>query len=80
MNKKKLNVVIIGATGYIGSELTRILAIHPRVKIVAITSEKSKGGQLSEIFPIFKQYKIPRLSSSKDINWKKMTNIELYLK
>lgn len=72
MNKKKLNVVIIGATGYIGSELTRILAIHPRVKIVAITSEKSEGRQLSKIFPIFKQYEIPRLSSSKDINWKKI--------
>ncbi|MEA2030467.1 MAG: N-acetyl-gamma-glutamyl-phosphate reductase [candidate division Zixibacteria bacterium] len=51
MNKK--SIAIIGATGYTGSELVRILINHPGVEIAAITSESHAGKRFSDIHPFF---------------------------
>jgi len=44
-------VVICGGSGYTGIELIRILSGHSKVEISAITSEKSAGKKLAELFP-----------------------------
>jgi N-acetyl-gamma-glutamyl-phosphate reductase len=44
-------VAICGGSGYTGIELIRILSGHSKVEISAITSEKSAGKKLSELFP-----------------------------
>lgn len=44
---------VIGATGYAGLELTRILSSHPDVKIVGAVSRMAAGRKLSEIYPSF---------------------------
>ncbi len=44
---------IIGATGYTGSELVRLLIHHPEVEISIITSESRKGEKFSEVHPQF---------------------------
>ena len=46
-----LRVAIIGASGYTGAELARILCNHDKVTITAATSRQYAGQQLSEIFP-----------------------------
>ena len=46
-----INVGIIGASGYTGAELARILCNHPEVRITAATSRQNAGRPLSEIFP-----------------------------
>jgi N-acetyl-gamma-glutamyl-phosphate reductase len=46
-----INVGIIGASGYTGAELARILCNHPEVQITAVTSRQNAGRPLSEIFP-----------------------------
>lgn len=56
-NKMKLRVAICGASGYTGIELLRILALHPGVVITAVTSEKSAGKNVHELFPFLAQYK-----------------------
>lgn len=48
-----LRVFICGGSGYTGSELLRILALHDEVQITGVTSEKSAGMALSELFPAF---------------------------
>lgn len=48
-----LNIAIVGATGYTGLELARILLLHPQAKIVAITSERSAGEKFSKVFPAY---------------------------
>ncbi|MGH7829906.1 MAG: N-acetyl-gamma-glutamyl-phosphate reductase [Candidatus Binatia bacterium] len=48
-----LNVAIIGATGYTGLELARILSAHPEAKIRALTSESQAGKPYSRLFPAF---------------------------
>jgi N-acetyl-gamma-glutamyl-phosphate reductase len=52
----KLTVGICGASGYTGMELLRILALHPDVKVTAVTSEKSAGKGLREVFPFLSAY------------------------
>lgn len=49
--KTKTKVGIIGATGYTGGELLRLLAQHPGVQVTSITSEKSAGKKIQDIFP-----------------------------
>lgn len=42
---------IIGATGYTGVELVRLLARHPQVELVALTSQSYAGRSLGEVYP-----------------------------
>lgn len=49
MHKKK--IAIIGATGFTGSELIRILVGHPDVEIKLLTSESKSGQAISTIHP-----------------------------
>ncbi|MBP5199213.1 MAG: N-acetyl-gamma-glutamyl-phosphate reductase [Schwartzia sp.] len=46
-----MRVSIIGATGYAGAELLRLLLNHPEAEIVHITSESSAGKPISEVYP-----------------------------
>ncbi len=46
-----VNVAIIGASGYTGAELSRILCNHPETTITAVTSRQYEGQLLSEVFP-----------------------------
>jgi N-acetyl-gamma-glutamyl-phosphate reductase len=46
-----LNVAIVGASGYTGLELIRILYCHPEVVVTCLTSEQSAGRKISDIFP-----------------------------
>ncbi len=46
-----LRVGVVGASGYVGAELLRILAGHPDVVIAAVTSEHNAGKPIQEVFP-----------------------------
>ncbi len=48
-----LRIAVAGATGYAGGELLRILAAHPEVEIVRLTSETFAGRTLGEVLPAF---------------------------
>ena len=39
----KARVAVVGATGYAGAELVRLLSLHPRVVITVATSERDAG-------------------------------------
>jgi N-acetyl-gamma-glutamyl-phosphate reductase len=46
-------IAIVGASGYIGEELVRLLIGHPGVRIAAATSRQYAGKTLGEVFPQF---------------------------
>jgi N-acetyl-gamma-glutamyl-phosphate reductase len=46
-----VKIAVVGASGYTGGELLRLLAGHPRMTIAAVTSEQSAGKPVSAIFP-----------------------------
>jgi len=47
----KTKVGIIGATGYTGLELLRLLLRHPEVEVAALTSQKYAGVEIGKVFP-----------------------------
>jgi len=49
----KTSVAVIGASGYVGEELVRLLLQHPYADLVALTSRQFAGKTLAEIFPRF---------------------------
>ena len=46
-------VAIVGASGYSGEELVRLLLNHPQAELVAVTSRQYAGQTLAQIFPRF---------------------------
>lgn len=44
-------VGVIGASGYIGSELIRILALHPEIELECITSRRFAGKKVGDVIP-----------------------------
>ncbi len=51
-----IRVAIAGGSGYTGGELLRLLARHPKVEVAAITSEKSTGRAVEEVFPFLRGF------------------------
>ena len=49
----KTRVAIVGASGYSGEELVRLLLGHPLVDLTAVTSRQYAGQSLAQIFPRF---------------------------
>ncbi|HMJ66135.1 MAG TPA: N-acetyl-gamma-glutamyl-phosphate reductase [Candidatus Binatia bacterium] len=54
MNKVKVGIV--GASGYSGEELVRLLLSHPYAELTAITSRQYAGQNLAQVFPKFSHY------------------------
>jgi N-acetyl-gamma-glutamyl-phosphate reductase len=48
-----VKVAIVGASGYSGEELVRLLLRHPHVELVAVTSRQSAGQSVAQVFPKF---------------------------
>jgi N-acetyl-gamma-glutamyl-phosphate reductase len=46
-----LRVGVAGASGYMGVELLRLLSVHPKIEIAAVSSERLSGERLDRVFP-----------------------------
>ena len=51
----KLKVAVVGANGYTGGEMVRLLAGHPSVEIAALTSRQFAGKNIAEVFPALRK-------------------------
>ena len=51
---KNLRVGVVGATGYTGEELVRILAGHPRAKLSYVSGKEDRDVKIQAIFPYLK--------------------------
>ncbi len=54
MEKKK--VAVLGASGYTGSDLLRLLIVHPKVEVKYLTAEKHAGKKISETLPHLRNF------------------------
>ena len=70
---KKINVVVIGATGYTGLDLVYLLTKHPKVNITNLCATKSLGRKISFFDNRIKK-KLPKISSINKVDWSK-TNV-----
>ena len=50
----KIKAGVVGATGYAGAELVRILLGHPQAELTAISSVSFEGQKLSDVYPAYR--------------------------
>ncbi len=55
------NIAILGASGYTGAELVRLIATHPMMRIVAMTAERKAGLEMAAVFPHLRHLDLPKL-------------------
>lgn len=48
---KKKKAAILGASGYTGGDLLRLLLVHPHVEVAYLTADKHAGKGISDVFP-----------------------------
>ena len=66
---KQAKIGILGASGYTGAELVRMLLRHPRVEIALLTADRKAGQDMREVFPQFAPFALPRLVSLDGLDW-----------
>jgi N-acetyl-gamma-glutamyl-phosphate reductase len=69
---KKLQIAIIGASGYTGAELIRILLNHKKVEIVALVANSNAGQKIEQLYPHLVHYDLPDLKKLDEIDFSKI--------
>jgi N-acetyl-gamma-glutamyl-phosphate reductase len=64
-----VRVGILGASGYTGAELLRLLPSHPRVRVTLLTADRHAGHSIAEVFPHLAGRDLPVMVSVKDADW-----------
>ncbi|MGH6789327.1 MAG: N-acetyl-gamma-glutamyl-phosphate reductase [Pseudolabrys sp.] len=65
----RARIGVLGASGYTGSELVRLLLRHPRAEIVLLTADRSAGKEMREVYPQFSPFSLPKLVSLDSVDW-----------
>ena len=64
-----VRIGILGASGYTGAELLRLLARHPQAEIRLLTAHAKAGKTVAEVFPHLGQLDLPKLVKVEDADW-----------
>tara|TARA_X000001036_G_scaffold354642_1_gene336311 strand:+ start:5996 stop:7030 length:1035 start_codon:yes stop_codon:yes gene_type:complete len=78
MSKKKINIAVIGATGYTGLDLILLLSRHQKANLINLCATKNLGKEIAFFDKRIKK-KLPKISSIKKINWLKVDLVFLSL-
>ena len=70
--KDKVRVGILGASGYTGVELLRILVHHPNVIIDVLTADRQAGKKIGAVFPHLARHVLPDLVAIPEVDWSKL--------
>ena len=62
-------IAILGASGYTGAELVRLIATHPGMEIVALTAGRRAGAAMAEVFPHLRHLDLPRLVTIAEVDF-----------
>ncbi len=54
-------IAILGASGYTGAELIRLIATHPEMEVVALGANSKAGMEMAEVFPHLRHLSLPKL-------------------
>src|SRR4029450_73383 len=69
--EKKVKIGVLGASGYTGAELIRLLLRHPRAELALLTADRRAGQEMAAVFPQFSPFALPTLVSIDAIDWKR---------
>lgn len=62
-------VAILGASGYTGAELVRLISQHPTIEIAALSGERKAGQSMAEVFPHLRHLDLPVLCKIDEIDF-----------
>lgn len=65
---KSANIAVLGASGYTGAELVRLLLRHPKVSIQALTADRRAGQPMAAVFPQFVGFDLPKLITIEELD------------
>ncbi|MFS4439038.1 N-acetyl-gamma-glutamyl-phosphate reductase [Paracoccaceae bacterium GXU_MW_L88] len=68
MNTTK-TIAILGASGYTGAELVRLIAGHPQMQIGALTADRRAGAKMGAVFPHLAHLDLPVLQRIEDVDF-----------
>lgn len=63
------SIAILGASGYTGAELVRLIATHPHLRIAALSADRKAGQQMADVFPHLRHLDLPALVRVEDIDF-----------
>lgn len=63
------SVAILGASGYTGAELVRLIATHPGLRITALSADRKAGMEMAEVFPFLRHLALPKLVKIDEIDF-----------
>lgn len=66
MTKK---IAILGASGYTGAELCRLIHGHPDMEIVALTGDRKAGQSMASVYPFLRSAGLPDLTRIEDVDF-----------
>ncbi|MCE3255090.1 MAG: putative N-acetyl-gamma-glutamyl-phosphate reductase, chloroplastic [Rickettsiaceae bacterium] len=70
--KEKLNIAIIGASGYTGVELIRLLLTHSKTNIKALIANSNAGQEIADIYPHLSPFGLPPLQKIEEVDFTKI--------
>jgi N-acetyl-gamma-glutamyl-phosphate reductase len=68
MTANSVSIGILGATGYTGAELLRLLHDHPQARVTGMTAERYAGQPIEAVFPHLARRGLPTLIKIGDLN------------
>ncbi|PID36616.1 MAG: N-acetyl-gamma-glutamyl-phosphate reductase [Rhodobacterales bacterium] len=63
------NIAILGASGYTGAELVRLIATHPGMCIKALSADRKAGMEMAEVYPQLRHLELPKLVKMQEIDF-----------
>ena len=67
-------IAILGASGYTGAELIRIITNHPEMEIDVLAAHSKAGLRVDKVFPHLRSLELPTLIKIEDVDY---SNIDL---
>ncbi len=68
LSRRQIKTAIVGASGYAGEELVRLLLGHPEVDLVAVTSRQFAGKTIAQTFPRFSHHEKAKALEFADVD------------
>ncbi len=69
MSSEKIRIGILGASGYTGAELVRLLAGHPNADLVLLTADRRAGLAFADVYPHLAGLELPDLMAVEEVEW-----------
>jgi N-acetyl-gamma-glutamyl-phosphate reductase len=62
-------IAIIGASGYTGAELVRLIVTHPGMRVTALAADRNAGRSMGEVYPHLAHLDLPPIRTAAEIDW-----------